>query len=419
MLSTAPQIQGFSLTSGAKNWTIQGFDITNQNEGSGVEDKSAYGIFLSGAINFKILNNYVHELCSSGIESLDHDTTGTGIIANNHVWRAEMEGIGLAGVGETADHNTVWETVQWPGRLGSTPPGANPKGVANKDMSGCLTRSGSDGDYFRFFSRYGVFTRNLGFGIPYQGLSSMSRGPCPADPSPAGSTTSANTSCYDSEPHIDGFQTFGTSAQAEDYNFIMKNVILGTYTGSPANCYTSVMGDIESTNNVGNVNTINYIGNVGVCGYSGILDNGSPDQADRTDSHHRQHDRSRPQLDPGRDRCLAARRRHQRHLPEQHLLRRGRRRRRSYRTGHQRDVPRAHRPQHLLYAERWLAGLLLRLSDLSDDDEHRPGLPELRRQHHEPGRRLSPRLLVGRARTGQFSSTVRRLESGRVRESEL
>lgn len=267
-ISSAPIVQGFYLN-GSNNISISGFNITNQNEGSGPEDETAYGIQINNSTNFTVSNNYVHELCSSGIEVLWHDTTSTGSINNNYVWRANMEGVGLSGAGVTAFDNVVWDTIQFPCRLGSTPPGTNPLGATNADMSGCIVRSGADADYYRFLGSNSTFNGNIGGGIQYQGSTANSDGTCPANPT-VGMTCSANTSCYNPSPHIDGYQTFGSPTQTVSGNVIENGSITGTINAFNNEPDTACIGDMSST--YGTSTDVTVKGNFCINGIFGLSD---------------------------------------------------------------------------------------------------------------------------------------------------
>jgi len=161
---------GFNLS--GSYWIIDGFDISTQRNNS-----DGYGVYLLRSASHDIIrNSYIHELCHEGI--FMEPTVSYISAIDNRIWRAEMAGAQVDGTNELIEGNEVWGTQQQPAVLGGI-------------YSGCITPSGSDADGFRFFGQNHQFVHNYIHDIAYG--------------------TAENP-----RPHVDCFQTWGSSAMKVD-----------------------------------------------------------------------------------------------------------------------------------------------------------------------------------------------------------
>lgn len=168
---------GFNIT--GSYWTVSGFDVSTQANGS-----DGYGIYLSARASYDtVQNNYVHELCHDGI-FMEPTVTHITVLANQ-VWRAEMSGIYIDGTYDLVQGNEIWETQQMPVKLGGI-------------YAGCQTPSGADADGIRFFGQHHDIRSNY------------------IDDTYWGTMVNPN-------PHVDCFQTYGSSAMKVDQILIERN----------------------------------------------------------------------------------------------------------------------------------------------------------------------------------------------------
>ncbi len=171
------KLLGFNLS--GSYWIINGFDISTQTN-----DTDGYGIYITGNASYDtVRNSYIHELCHEGIymePSVSHIS-----VLNNSIWRAEMAGINIDGLYDLVAGNEIWDTQQVP---------VNAGGI----YSGCVTPSGADADGMRFFGQHHDIRSNYLHDIYYG--------------------TAVNP-----DPHIDCFQTWGSSAMTVDSILIERN----------------------------------------------------------------------------------------------------------------------------------------------------------------------------------------------------
>lgn len=174
--ASAADVKLLSFNISGSYWVIDGFDISNQSN-----DTGGYGIYVFGAASHDtISNNYIHELCHEGIYM--EPAVSYIAVLNNRIWRAEMAGAQVDGVHDLVAGNQVWGTQQQPVVLGGI-------------YAACATPSGADADGFRFFGQHHDFIHNYIHDIAYG--------------------TKENP-----DPHIDCFQTWGSSAmQVDDVTF--------------------------------------------------------------------------------------------------------------------------------------------------------------------------------------------------------
>ncbi len=202
---------GFNVS--GSYWTVSGFDVSTQtNNGNG------YGIHITGSATYDtVQNNYIHELCHDGIFM---EPTVSHISAiGNRIWRAEMAGININGVYALVQGNEIWETQQVPVNLGGI-------------YSGCSTPSGADADAMRFFGQHHDIRSNYLHDIYYG--------------------TSSNPN-----PHVDCFQTWGSSAMTVDDILIERN-----WCRWPA-ASTSIDDEVSMLEGLnGPVGTVTYRNNV-------------------------------------------------------------------------------------------------------------------------------------------------------------
>jgi hypothetical protein len=171
------RLLGFNIT--GSYWTVSGFDVSTQSNGS-----NGYGIYISGNAAYDtVRNNYVHELCHEGI--FMEPTVSHISVIDNRIWRAEMAGVNINGVYDLIQSNEIWDTQQVPVNLGGI-------------YAACQTPGGADADGMRFFGQHHDIRSNY--------LHDISDG-TPANPS----------------PHIDCFQTWGSSAMTVDDILIERN----------------------------------------------------------------------------------------------------------------------------------------------------------------------------------------------------
>lgn len=202
---------GFSIS--GSYWTVSGFDVSSQTNGN-----NGYGIYITGNASYDtVQNNYIHELCHEGIfmESTVSHISAIG----NRIWRAEMAGINIDGLYDLVEGNEIWETQQVPVNLGGI-------------YAGCATPSGADADAMRFFGQHHDIRSNYLHDIYYG--------------------TSINPN-----PHIDCFQTWGSSAMTVDDILIERN-----WCRWPA-ASTSIDDEVSMVEGLdGLVGTVTYSNNV-------------------------------------------------------------------------------------------------------------------------------------------------------------
>jgi len=202
---------GFSIS--GSYWTVSGFDVSSQTNGN-----NGYGIYITGNASYDtVQNNYVHELCHEGIfmESTVSHISAIG----NRIWRAEMAGINIDGLYDLVEGNEIWETQQVPVNLGGI-------------YAGCSTPSGADADAMRFFGQHHDIRSNYLHNIYY------------------GTASNPN-------PHVDCFQTWGSSARTVDDILIERN-----WCRWPA-ASTSIDDEVSMVEGLdGPVGTVTYSNNV-------------------------------------------------------------------------------------------------------------------------------------------------------------
>jgi hypothetical protein len=106
-------------------------------------------------------------------------------VISNRIWRAEMAGAQIDGIHDLVAKNIVWETQQQPAVRGGI-------------YSGCATPGGADADGFRFFGQHHDIAHNYIHDIAY--------------------STRENPN-----PHVDCFQTWGSSAMKVDDVIFERN----------------------------------------------------------------------------------------------------------------------------------------------------------------------------------------------------
>lgn len=155
-LQAQGKVETRAIVISAANVTVRGFDVTNVNA------TDPGGINVHGD-NCLVEDNYVHETAREGIY-INSDSTGC-VVRNNRIYKADMAGIAVDGVGNTVEGNEIWYTLQY----GPLHPS---------------TRTGADADGIRYFGSghliRGNHIHDIPFGIP-----------------------------ENQTPHIDCFQTFG------------------------------------------------------------------------------------------------------------------------------------------------------------------------------------------------------------------
>jgi hypothetical protein len=172
------KLRGFDLS--GSYWTLSGFDISTQANGSG-----GFGIYIWGSASYDtVQNNYIHELCHEGI--FMEPTVSYISVLNNRIWRAEMAGANVNGTNDLIAGNEVWDTQQEPV-------------VAGGIYAVCVTPSGADADAFLFFGQHHVFRSNYMHDIAFG--------------------TAINP-----DPHVDCFQTWGSIAMTVDDILFDRNL---------------------------------------------------------------------------------------------------------------------------------------------------------------------------------------------------
>jgi hypothetical protein len=168
---------GFNIT--GSYWTVSGFDVSIQTNGS-----NGYGIYLSGGASYDTLqNNYIHELCHDGI-FLEPTVTHITVLSNR-VWRPGSSGIYIDGTYNLIQGNEIWNVQQEPVNLGGI-------------YAGCQTPPEPDANAIDFFGQHQDIRSNY-LHDTYNG-------------------TTANPS-----PHVDCFQTWGSSTMKVDQILIERN----------------------------------------------------------------------------------------------------------------------------------------------------------------------------------------------------
>jgi len=205
------KLKGFNLS--GSYWVVNGFDISTQTNGT-----NGYGIYISGSASYDtVQNNYIHELCHEGI--FMEPTVSYISVLNNRIWRAEMAGANVNGTNGLIAGNEVWDTQQKPV-------------VAGGIYAVCVTPSGADADAFRFFGQHHVFRSNYMHDIAY------------------GTATNPN-------PHVDCFQTWGSTAMTVDDILFDRNLCRWPATSSSIGNETA---DIAGLN--GPVGTVTFQNNL-------------------------------------------------------------------------------------------------------------------------------------------------------------
>jgi Right handed beta helix region len=162
--------QGFDI--GANNVTVNGFEITFQNN----DRIDGIGIYIHDASNTTVENNNIHDLCHEGIYM--QNTVSNIQVLNNKVAHAQMAGIMIDGDSDLIQGNEVSGTYQHPSVLGGI-------------FAVCTNDGGSeaDADYTRFFGSNHIIRSNYLHDIEWD-YGDFSK------PNPT--------------PHTDCFQTWGS-----------------------------------------------------------------------------------------------------------------------------------------------------------------------------------------------------------------
>jgi hypothetical protein len=216
--TSAPVVQGFTIT--ADNVTVDGFEITFQNNST----PGGYGVYLHGASNAVVENNYIHDLCHDGVRFDSTDSSDQ--VLNNRIVHAQESGITIDGAGNLIQGNEIWGTYQHPSVLGGI------YAVCTNDGG-----SGSDADGIRFFGSNHIIRSNYIHDIEYD---------------------FGNSSLPNPNPHTDCFQTWGESGETTANILIDRN-----WCDWPSNGSQGAQGEVGSIEALdGPVGTLTFQNNV-------------------------------------------------------------------------------------------------------------------------------------------------------------
>ncbi len=216
--TSAPVVQGFTIT--ADNVTVDGFEITFQNNST----PGGYGVYLHGASNAVVENNYIHDLCHDGVRFDSTDSSNQ--VLNNRIVHAQESGITIDGAGNLIQGNEIWGTYQHPSVLGGI------YAVCTYDGG-----SGSDADGIRFFGSNHIIRSNYIHDIEYD---------------------FGNSSLPNPNPHTDCFQTWGESGETTANILIDRN-----WCDWPSNGSQGAQGEVGSIEALdGPVGTLTFQNNV-------------------------------------------------------------------------------------------------------------------------------------------------------------
>ena len=191
---------------------ILGFDVSIQRN-----DSSGFGIYVHDASNVTIANNTIHDLCREGVYM--EPSVSLVTVRNNTFLRTSMAGLQIDGSSNTVDGNDISQTQQYPENAGGI-------------FSVCTAQGGADADGMRFFGPNHVIKNNF--------IHDISWG------------TAVNV-----DPHVDCFQTWGSSAGTTQNILITGNHCVWPAT---SNSIDNEISSIESLD--GTVTAITYSFNV-------------------------------------------------------------------------------------------------------------------------------------------------------------
>lgn len=190
--ASTPVVQGFDI--GASNVTVNGFEITFQNNNT----PAGTGLHIHDSAGVIVENNYIHDVCHEGIYM---EPTASNVQAlNNKVVHAQMAGILIDGTGNLVQGNEIWGTYQHPSVLGGI-------------YAVCTNDGGSyaDADAIRFFGTNHIIRSNYAHDIEFD---------------------FDNFALPNPNPHTDCFQTWGESGESTSNILIDRNWCVWPSNGS-------------------------------------------------------------------------------------------------------------------------------------------------------------------------------------------